>query len=623
MLTFVAGICVGLLIPWLSVYIFRVPIAVKQHAQKISTEDTWRIPYDQIDVIVPLKVLGRGSVGIVVRGRWRGTDVALKFSDDQRRRASMGDLERLRNMTTMRVKRQGMDDVSEVSTSSSNVDEEWHALDPGCLAPVCTGSTSTPRKTVLLADIFPEFAYSGLDEQHRKSIGSSVTSNASTKTCASDVIHSMRLRHPKIVTVMGCVDEPDCDSILVLELMHLGSLHDMIHNTTISIDPCVLVSILKDVASSMTYLHLSGVSHGKLKSSNVLVDAGFQAKVTDIGMPPRVHDFWTAPEVINATESPGPASDVFAFGITMCEMLSRASPYDGEDPVDVMRQIADVTKIPPKRPSLPNGTPEVFVDLVRRCTVNDSESRPSFETVGMVLKQLNAPNIASSMMAASEDRRRSQKLINAMLPPRVAKSLKEGVPVEPEYYDCVTVFFSDIVNFTEMSNAMSPGDVMGMLDRLYSVFDDLTVRHGLFKVETIGDAYMVVGNLVSGTDWPQPDHASRIADFALAAVAAAQTVRVREGCDDVVHIRAGFHSGPVVASVAGRVTPRYCLFGDTVNMASRMESTSQPDKIGLSAYAASLLCDRLDLVDRLQPRGMIDIKGKGRMETFWLKTINV
>lgn len=210
---------------------------------------------------------------------------------------------------------------------------------------------------------------------------------------------------------------------------------------------------------------------------------------------------------------------------------------------------------------------------------------------------------------------RTENLLFDVFPKHIAEALRSGRKVEPENHECVTIFFCDIVGFTTISSELDPMKVSDMLDRLYNSFDALSHYHDVFKVETIGDAYMAVTNLTKA----QPDHCKRIAEFAVDAIRVANQTLIDK--DDptrgFVNIRVGFHSGPVVSNVVGSRNPRFCLFGDSVNTASRMESNSEVNRIHCSHTSAELLKVQHPNL-KLNPRGIIEVKGKGEMETFWV-----
>ncbi|KAK3919049.1 Atrial natriuretic peptide receptor 2, partial [Frankliniella fusca] len=154
----------------------------------------------------------------------------------------------------------------------------------------------------------------------------------------------------------------------------------------------------------------------------------------------------------------------------------------------------------------------------------------------------------------------------------VAQQLMAGEMVRPEQFECVTVYFSDIVGFTALCAESTPIQVVDFLNDLYSTFDRIIGAYDVYKVETIGDAYMVVSGLPERNG---DQHAKEIALMALAILDAVRTFQIQHRPEQQLAVRIGVHSGPVCAGVVGQKMPHLCLFGDTVNTASRMESTGQ------------------------------------------------
>nr|XP_033777292.1 atrial natriuretic peptide receptor 1-like isoform X2 [Geotrypetes seraphini] len=226
-------------------------------------------------------------------------------------------------------------------------------------------------------------------------------------------------------------------------------------------------------------------------------------------------------------------------------------------------------------------------------------------------------NYAGSLKERTEalkrERRLAEDLLHQMLPKSVAKQLRTYNHVQAESYEQVTIFFSDIVGFTSIAASCTPLQVVEMLNNLYVCFDSRIESYNVYKVETIGDAYMVVSGLPERNG---EKHADEIAKMSLDLVAAVRQVSIPHMPMKRLQLRAGIHTGPCVAGVVGYKMPRYCLFGDTVNTASRMESTSLPQKIHISSatYHALLIDDAYEI----ELRGEIDIKGKGKMKTYWL-----
>ncbi|MGB3201335.1 MAG: adenylate/guanylate cyclase domain-containing protein, partial [Nodosilinea sp.] len=207
-----------------------------------------------------------------------------------------------------------------------------------------------------------------------------------------------------------------------------------------------------------------------------------------------------------------------------------------------------------------------------------------------------------------QQRQQADRLLVNILPYRIAQRLKGGARTIAESLDQVSVLFADLVDFTAASSQMTPRHLVKMLNEVFSMFDQLAEFHHLEKIKTIGDAYMVAGGLPT----PNDDHAAAIAQFALDICEAIQQFPRPDG--EIFQIRVGINTGPVVAGVIGRRKFAYDLWGDTVNIASRMEATGEAQRIQVTPDLYERLKDQF----RFEPRGYVAVKGRGQMMTYWL-----
>jgi adenylate cyclase len=206
------------------------------------------------------------------------------------------------------------------------------------------------------------------------------------------------------------------------------------------------------------------------------------------------------------------------------------------------------------------------------------------------------------------EQQKSERLLLNILPASIAERLKEGSGVIADHFESTTVMFSDIVGFTAFSERVTPTELVGRLNRIFSAFDDLAAKYGLEKIKTIGDAYMVAGGFPEQRD----GHVNDVCAMALDMLAAIEACN-RETAQPV-SIRIGIHTGPAVAGVIGIKKFVYDVWGDTVNTASRMESSGLPGRIHLSEQAAA----RLDGSFVVEERGVVELRGKGSLTTYWL-----
>ncbi|XP_060988371.1 atrial natriuretic peptide receptor 2 isoform X6 [Dama dama] len=452
----------------------------------------------------------------------------------------------------------------------------------------------------------------------------------------------------------ACIDPPNI--CIVTEYCPRGSLQDILENDSINLDWMFRYSLINDLVKGMAFLHNSIIaSHGSLKSSNCVVDSRFVLKITDYGLasfrstaePDDSHalyakKLWTAPELLSGNPLPTTGmqkADVYSFGIILQEIALRSGPFylEGLDlsPKEIVQKVRNGQR-PYFRPSIDRTQlNEELVLLMERCWAQDPAERPDFGQIKGFIRRFNKEGGTSILdnlllrmeqyannleklveertQAYLEEKRKAEALLYQILPHSVAEQLKRGETVQAEAFDSVTIYFSDIVGFTALSAESTPMQVVTLLNDLYTCFDAIIDNFDVYKVETIGDAYMVVSGL-PGRNGQR--HAPEIARMALALLDAVSSFRIRHRPHDQLRLRIGVHTGPVCAGVVGLKMPRYCLFGDTVNTASRMESNGQALKIHVSSTTKDAL-DELGCF-QLELRGDVEMKGKGKMRTYWL-----
>ena len=301
---------------------------------------------------------------------------------------------------------------------------------------------------------------------------------------------------------------------------------------------------------------------------------------------------WKAPELLRNLKEGGQGrgsqrGDVYSFGIILFEIYGRQGPY-GDDLLEqmsvpeVLTQVMegegemrpDIAVLHDVSQDMDTELPDYVVTLMQDCWAEDPDIRPDFATIRNRTKPMRAGmknsimdqmvemlekysnNLEDIVMERTrqlcEEKQRTEELLHRMLPKSVARKLTQGIGVEPETFETCTIYFSDIVGFTSMCSESTPLQVVNFLNELYSKFDEIIQGFDVYKVETIGDAYMVVSGLPERTS----AHAGNIASLAIELLAAVNNFRISHRPNDALQLRIGMHTGPVVAGVVGLAMPR-------------------------------------------------------------------
>ncbi|XP_055353239.1 atrial natriuretic peptide receptor 1-like [Paramacrobiotus metropolitanus] len=466
------------------------------------------------------------------------------------------------------------------------------------------------------------------------------------------------IKHSNIANFIGVILEKS-ELAIVTEHFQKGSVNQLINYRTSFLDSLLKIAFLTDIVQGLSYIHASSVkAHRSLKSPNCMVTNQLTIKLTDFGWPSQQttdvkeslnqHLFnrllWTAPEVLRSAGALlTQESDVYAFGIIIHEVIFATRPFDLQDTdsgglfaakvIESVQHGAQVPCRPVVRETEDASTfrPEI-ISLMQKCWAESPSDRPKISQVqevfkrhfrlkggnfvDFILKKLSnyaedlEDQVAERTQNLRAEKKRSEDLLRNMLPSSVVDALIRGESTEPEIFQCATIAFTCINQFGQIIADLSPLDCVALLNEFFTLFDRLINEYDVYKVETIADSYMLASGLPVRSE---KNHAEEIGVLCCAALSRTLTDTF---ASHTLQLQIGFHSGQVAAGLVGLRMKRYCLFGDTVNMASRMTSTSMPCRIQSSDSSRDLL----DCSNKLkcEPRGEIPVKGKGMVKTFWI-----
>ncbi|KAK2145858.1 hypothetical protein LSH36_651g01016 [Paralvinella palmiformis] len=425
-----------------------------------------------------------------------------------------------------------------------------------------------------------------------------------------DELTISKLNYNKGVAV--CLTKITEDTVVFNREMRLALKQDVLSNDDVRISDDFKLSFSMDICKGMEYLHKSSVEHhGRLKSSNCVIDNRWTCMITDYGIDNLRRKsqwtddqywslLWTAPELLRLSIPPpggSKAGDVYSYGIILQEIAIRDRAYGMITDIEP-KEIIDLVKTsqsPLYRPRVGDATcPSYMVALMEKCWQEVADDRPTFADVKSDLKAANNNkrfNILDNMIQMMEQYanhledivyERTQLLEDEKkkTDQPIAEDLKLGRVIHPKNYDKSTVYFSDVVGFANLASQSTPLEIVDLLNDLYTTFDNIIDSYDVYKVETTDDAYMVVSGvpIVNGNT-----HAAQVASLALDTLSSVTSFRINHMPDTKLRLRIGIHSAL---------------------------------RIHLSKSTSDLL-EEIGGYD-IERRGEIEVKGKGKLTTYWL-----
>ncbi|EJD75213.1 RGC/RGC protein kinase [Loa loa] len=449
----------------------------------------------------------------------------------------------------------------------------------------------------------------------------------------------------------------DLDRFYVLyTLIERASLEDFIYDQKFNVDNTFKCAFIRDILKGLQYLHKSSIGyHGMLSLKTCMIDTNWILKLTNFGISSMLNELidrnyihiselipahfyiTVAPELLIGIQigwnfpKGTITGDIYSFGIMLYSIIFRVKPFDRLSLKEVLHNVVQKSL----RPHTNNDSSDPLIKLMCQCWNSIPEERPKLEiireTVGSIFSNSKG-NLVDQMIKMNENyaqnlerivaertsllveaQEQTDRLLCEMLPPSIAIQLKEGKAIIPRNYESVTVGFCQIVDFMHLMEQCTPAQVISFLNETFMCFDEVIKCHDAYKVETTGETYMMASGVPNENGGR---HIFEIAEIALKIREKTFSYKAIDVPNWFLRVRIGFHCGPIAAGVIGLRSPRYCLFGDTVNFASRMQSNCEPNQIQVAESTAKILMENSKY--KLTKRGVVNVKGKGDVNTYWL-----
>ncbi|KII72080.1 Atrial natriuretic peptide receptor 1 [Thelohanellus kitauei] len=446
-----------------------------------------------------------------------------------------------------------------------------------------------------------------------------------------------------------------------------SSLYELLIHDTHTVTDIILISLIYDLINALDFIHRTDIKyHGNLTSKSCFVDSRWVLKIKEFGFhtlgeepPTRLicnissgscllcpKELWRSPEYfvkLLKSVSDNQKNDIFSFGVILMECFTNEGPWKclETNPCLIVRQLKYNFE------SLKLNVLNDFdwdeyklFDIMINCLQFHAKDRWNIQKIKKKLKIIMhensiKPNVMDNIINAmsyhtkslekevksksleiENEKNLTDRLVERILPREIASQLSHGYPVEAEVYQQVTLFLSDIVGFTGMTSMMAPIDVVKFLNPLYTLFDNVVAKYDVYKIETIGDAYMVASGVPKRNGDLHAYNICRMACELLSTIERFPKLKI-DGVEHKIKLRVGIHTGTIVAGVVGKKMPRYCLFGETVQITHKLEQTSDEMKIQISEATYKIIMNSIEF--KATPANEIDIRDGEKIKTFWIQ----